>query len=119
MPEIDPEQERLKRLLEQQLAARDPKSKQHKLQQVYKTKYKNRPGQRITIQSMWADIPHIYKSSFYGFLIGLLIMWVLPQIWLSRYAFPVAILSMIVLFLIGLLIGNALDVRDNISDLTR
>ena len=106
-------------MLIQQLAARDPQDKQRKLHQVYKTKYENRFGQRITIKSMWADIPHIYKSSFYDFLIGYLIMWVFPQIWISRYAFPVAILSMTVLFLIGFMIGIALDVRDNISDLTR
>jgi hypothetical protein len=119
MPLIDPEQERLKKLRDQQLAARDPLDKHRQLQQVYLRKNRNRPGQRLSLKSMWAEIPHIYKSSLYGFLIGLLVIWFLPQVWISRYSLPVSVLSMVVLFLIGLLIGNALDARDNIRDLTR
>ncbi|OGN75986.1 MAG: hypothetical protein A2X25_02260 [Chloroflexi bacterium GWB2_49_20] len=119
MPQTDSEQERLKRLRDNQLAARDPQVKQRQLQQVYIHKSKNQQGQHVSFRSVWADIPHIFKSPFYGFLLGLMVLWGLPQVWISRFAVPGGFVCMFVFFIIGLVIGHALDVRDNIRDLSR
>jgi len=115
----DPEQERLSRLRDGQLAARDPRVKQRRLQQDYSRKSKAYAGQRLSLGSMWKEIPHIYRSGFVGLVVGLLIVWQLPQVWVSFLAIYVAVGAAIGILLVSLLVGRSLDIRDNIRDLSK
>jgi hypothetical protein len=115
MPSLDPEEERLKKLRDRQIADRDPQVKQRHYQQNYSRKNRQRAaGQHLTLKSMWLDLPHVIRSSFIGLVLGLLTL-----VWISRFAVPAGIAALVVFLMIGLVIGNALDVRDNIRDLSK
>jgi MFS superfamily sulfate permease-like transporter len=117
MTDHNSEQERLKRIRDRQLADRDPGVKQRKYNQNYSVKSR-RLAKKLTLKGMIADIPHVYKSAFTGLVLGLLVLWFLPQIWISRYAVPAAIFCIVLFTGLGAMIGNAQDVRDNIRDLS-
>jgi hypothetical protein len=119
MPQMDSEQDRLKKLRDRQLADRNPQVKQRQLQQAYSRKVKTRSGRNLNLLKMWSDLPHSFRSPFYGLLLGLITLWLVPQFWISTYAVPAALLAMLVFILVGFLIGHVLDIRDNLRDLTR
>ena len=116
MPET--EQELLKRLRDQQVAARDPGVKTRKLQKdtaVKAHKYKK----KMNLKDMWSTIPHIWRSMIYGALLGLLLIGVLPRVWASSYATVISIVGAIVIVAVSALIGQAIDKRDEIRDLIK
>ncbi len=112
----DQEQERLKRLRDKQLQARDPLAKQRKFQTNSSVKEK-RMRKPFSLAKAWKkDIPHIVKIPFYGLLLGILVIIILPYIWNSPYTL-IAGAGITLLFVIfGLVLGNSLDLRDKIKD---
>ena len=112
------EQERLKRLRERQIADRDPLVKQRKSQQNYSVKSK-RMRKPFKFTGAWKDFPHIFRTPFYGLIIGIVITIILPMVWVSPYAFWVGVLATVLLIVFGLVLGNSLDLRDNIKDQLR
>jgi hypothetical protein len=117
MTNSNSEQERLKRLRDKQLADRDPGVKQRQYNRSYSVKNK-RLAKKLTLKGMLADLPHVIKSTFIGLVLGLLVLWFLPQYWISRYAVPVSVFCIILFSGVGAMIGNTLDLRDNIRDLS-
>ena len=113
------EQERLKRLRDSQMADRNPHQKQQHYNRSYSVKVRKKLSQKLTLKEMWSDIPHIIRSPFIGLVLGLLVLLFLPQYWISQYALPVSIVCLILFLILGLVIGNALDLRDNIQDLSK
>ena len=111
----DNEQERLKRLRERQLADRDPLVKQRKHQQMYTAKAR-RMRKSFKLSEAWADIPHIIRMPIYGLILGLAITFILPILWVSPYAFWAGLLAAVLLIVFGLIVGNALDIRDRIKE---
>jgi hypothetical protein len=109
------EQERLKRLRERQIADRDPLVKQRKLQQNYSVKAR-RMRKPFKLTGAWKDIPHIIRTPFYGLILGVAIIFILPNIWVSPFAIWVALLVTVLLIIFGLIFGNSLDLRDDIRD---
>jgi hypothetical protein len=109
------EQERLKRLRERQIADRDPLVKQRKLQQNYSVKAR-RMRKPFKLTGAWKDIPHIIRTPFYGLILGVAIIFILPNIWVSPFAIWVALLVTVFLIIFGLIFGNSLDLRDDIRD---
>jgi multidrug efflux pump subunit AcrB len=109
------EQERLKRLREKQIADRDPQVKQRKVQQNYSVKAK-RMRKPFKLTGAWKDLPHIIRTPFYAFLLGIAIIFALPTLWDSPYAIWVALLITVILILFGVIVGNSLDLRDDIRD---
>ncbi|MBK8781902.1 MAG: hypothetical protein IPO22_08875 [Anaerolineales bacterium] len=82
----DQEQERLKRLREKQLQARDPLVKQRNFQHSSSVKEK-RMRKPFSLAKAWKkDIPHIIKAPLYGLLLGVVVIFVLPMLWVSPYA---------------------------------
>jgi hypothetical protein len=108
------EQERLRRLREQQLRLRDPHTKQRNIQQNI-TRKERRMRKSFSFIKAWGDIPHIIKVPIYMLLVGILTIVILPMLWESRYAVFTSAGIAIVLVIFGLTLGNALDVRDNIK----
>ena len=109
------EQERLKRLREKQIADRDPQVKQRKVQQNYSVKAK-RMRKPFKLTGAWKDLPHIIRTPFYALLLGIVIIFALPTLWVSPYAIWVALLITVILILFGVVVGNSLDLRDDIRD---
>jgi len=105
MPGNSQEQERLRRLREQQLADRDPHVKQRQFQRVSSQREKRLSKQPYSLGKMWKDIPHVWKGFFYGLLLGLVVVLVIPTFWVSPWALPVSLIALVVLILFGILVG--------------
>ena len=111
----DPESERLRRLREQQLADRDPLVKQHKFQHNSSLKEK-RMRKPFSLVKAWKDLPNIVRSPLYGLVFGVLITVLLPFFWDSPYAILAGAAITIIFLIFGVIMGNSLDLRDNIKD---
>jgi hypothetical protein len=111
----DSEAERLKRLRERQLTDRDPLVKQRQFQRSNVVKEK-RMRKRFSLKEAWNDIPHMIKSPFYGLLVGVLVIAILPKIWNSPYATLAGTGATVLFIIFGLILGNSLDLRDNLRD---
>ena len=109
------EQERLKRLREKQLQARDPLVKQRKFQQSSSVKEK-RMRKPFSMSKAWKDIPHVIKIPFYGLILGVLLTFILPTFWDSPYTILAGIGATVIFMLFGIVLGNSLDLRDEIKD---
>ncbi|MCL4274358.1 MAG: hypothetical protein QY328_13170 [Anaerolineales bacterium] len=112
----DREQERLKRLREQQLQTRDPLTKQRKIQHGISVKERRAARKPFSFAKAWSDIPHIFKVPFYGLLLGVTITFILPMLWISPYAIFAGAGVTLLLIVFGAILGNTLDLRDRIKD---
>jgi len=113
------EQERLKRLRDRQLAARDPHIKQRKREQIYVQREKRIASKKTSFADMWRDIPHTIKGPLYGLITGLVIFILLPNFWNSSWTLIVSLGIVIILTMMGLLIGRGIQTREDLKDLTR
>jgi hypothetical protein len=113
------EQERIKRLQERQLTDRDPLVKQRRLQRTTAQRERKVARKHLTLGDVWGTLPNIYKSPFYGLLLGLLAIIVLPIVWVSPWAFWVALGATAFFVLFGALLGRALDSRDELRDISK
>ncbi len=110
----DPEQERLMRLREQQIAARDPLVKERKFNKMAADRERKRK-KGISLKELWTAIPQVVRSAFFGLLIGLLLLKIVTDIWLSPMAMPVMIVVTLVITVMAAVIGQAIELRDNIN----
>lgn len=111
----DPESERLKRLRQKQLADRDPLVKQRQFQRssVIKEKRMQKP---FSLKKAWSEIPHSIRSPFYGLIIGVFVVVLLPNIWKSPYAIYAGAFATLLFMIFGFIFGNSLDLRDEIKN---
>jgi len=119
MPGNNQELERLKRLREQQLTDRDPLVKQRQFQRATTAREKRLSKQRYSLGKMWKDIPHVWKGFFYGLILGTLVLIVLPSLWVSPWSIPLAVFALVIFVIFGVVVGRAIDTRENIKDLIR
>lgn len=118
MPGDDQELERLRRLRDRQLADRDPLVKQRQFQRM-SAQRERKYRKPYSFGKMWKDIPHAWKGFFYGAVLGTLVLLVLPIFWVSPWAIPCSAAAIVVFALFGVILGRAIDTRDNIKDLMR
>lgn len=111
----DQEQERLKRLREQQLQARDPMVKQRKIQRNISVKEK-KLRKKFTLSGAWRDFPKVVRMPIIALLIGGAITIFLPSLWNSPYATIAGAGATILMIIFAIVLGNALDLRDEIKD---
>lgn len=116
---MDNELERLKRLRDRQLADRDPLEKQRQFQGTYLRKESKARSKQYTLGEAWNTIPHIYRSPIISLLIGVCMIIFLPLIWKSIWAFWSGVFATVFLIIIGIVIGQALDVRDDLNDFSK
>ena len=111
MPES--ESERLNRLRQRPLADRDPLVKQRQFERnsVAKEKRMQKP---FSFKKAWSDIPHSIKVPLYGLIVGVIVIFVLPNFWKSPYAIFAGVGITLVLIILGFITGNSLDLRDDI-----
>jgi hypothetical protein len=110
----DPEQEKLMRLRDRQVSARDPHVKTRKFNQQAAERERKR-DKSVSLAELWNVIPQVGKGGFFGLLLGLVLLKLVTKYWISPYAMPVMLIVTIVCALLGVVIGNALDLRDNIK----
>ncbi|KAF0107283.1 MAG: hypothetical protein FD146_1761 [Anaerolineaceae bacterium] len=115
MSNHNPEQERLKRLRERQIADRDPtvKKREFQRQSVERERRAYRP---LTLKEAWADIPHIWKGMFYSLVLGLATTYAITSLWDSIWAWVASAFVLLFFLIIGLAIGRAADSRDDIKE---
>ena len=109
------ESERLRRLREQQLKARDPHKKQRHFQRTVSSRYRSR--NTTTIGDMWGDVAHKWRGAIYGIVLGI-VVWILLAIFFQEaWTDIVGILALVIFAIAGLAVGSSFDWRDNIRDL--
>lgn len=113
---MNDEQERLKRLRERQLADRDPLVKQKQFQREASHKERRARTKKYTFGEAWRTIPNVYRSPLIGFLLGVGVIILLPYFWTSPWAFWVGVGIMVILIIFGVVVGQALDLRENLKD---
>jgi hypothetical protein len=118
MPDSNQELERLKRLRERQLAERDPHVKQRQFQHMTAQR-EQKYRKPYSFGKMWSDIPHTWKGFFYGAILGTIVLLVLPLFWASPWAIPCSAMAIVVFAMFGVVLGRAIDSRENIKDLMR
>jgi hypothetical protein len=70
----------------------------------------------FSLKKAWSDIPHSIRTPFYGLIVGVLVIVILPNIWKSPYAILAGAGATIMFIIFGFIMGNSLDLRDNIKD---
>jgi hypothetical protein len=113
------EQERLKRLRDRQLGDRDPQVKQKKIQRTITHRQRQALKKRETIGEIWQMVPHKIRSPLIGFVVGVLIVLFLPSVWHSPWAVWVGVFVTLLLVVFGAIVGDALDVRDDLRDFNK
>ena len=109
------EQERLKRLRERQLTARDPLVKVRKEQQHTAERERKR-DRSVSLVQAWRDIPRIWRSVVWAMLLGGVAIGVLSSFLEDALWSILGGIGIAVLFLLfAVIIGNALNVRDGIK----
>jgi len=116
MPANPREVDRLRRIRDQQLHARDPLIKQRKLDRTIASKHR-RARAGFSFVTMWREIPHQWRGAVVGGLVGLAGMLIVPEVipesWgtcLGLAAFPFAAL-------LGFMIGRYEDAKEDVTDL--
>lgn len=112
MPES--ESERLKRLRDKQINDRDPLAGERKFQHNMSVKEK-RMRKPISFAEDWRNIPYVVKVPLFLFFLGVIGTVVLVRLWDWQYAVYVGLGAAIGLSLFGAVLGNAIDLRENIK----
>lgn len=114
--------ERLQRLRDRQLRARDPLAYNNQLQRRISVQHKKARSQRLTFRDIIDAIPFKWRGLIIGALAGL-VVWIvvtlLATVWieLSRWADIIGVVAIFVLAVTGLIIGHGFDTREELKKL--
>ncbi|OGT28667.1 MAG: hypothetical protein A2Z17_00500 [Gammaproteobacteria bacterium RBG_16_66_13] len=108
------EQERLRRLRDQQLRARDPLSKQRRMDKEISQK-RRRMRETFSFGGMWRDLPHRLRGAFVGGLIGLGVLLVAPSLIAAPWGLCLGGFALPFAALVGFLLGRYDDSMDDIK----
>ncbi len=112
MPES--ESDRLKKLREKQLRERDPLTSERKFQRNMSVKEK-RMQKPISLGDDWRNIPYVVKYPLFSFIFGIIGTIILVRLWDWQYAVYVGAGVTIGLAIFGAVLGNAIDLREDIK----
>lgn len=108
------EQQRLMRLRDKQVSARDPLVKKRQFNQHAAERERKR-DKSFSWAEAWGVIPQVWKGGFFGLLLGLLLLGLVTKAWISSWALPLMLIVTLIFVIVGVIIGNALDLRDDIK----
>jgi hypothetical protein len=114
----DDEVERLIRLRDQQLRARDPQMKDRKLQHGIAKRYR-RSREPFSLKKLWTDVDQKWRGIILGAFLGFIILVALPYFVKSNWTEFIGIGVLLFLTFLGFAIGQAADARDELQDLIR
>ncbi len=110
------EQERLKRIRDQQIRARDPQIKERQTSRRISHQQTRKRQNESFFKDAVKDVPHRVKGLYIGALLGLIILLVLPYFVEGRTATVVGIAAIPILMGLGFFYGSSFDWRDDIRD---
>ena len=112
------EVERLKRIRDQQLQARDPQKKQRQLQHNISKRYRS-SQETFSFKKLWMGVEQKWRGIVIGAFLGAIVLVVLPSFTDSDKAMLLGVLVFVFLLVMGYMIGQAADARDEIEDLVK
>jgi VIT1/CCC1 family predicted Fe2+/Mn2+ transporter len=112
------ELERLRRIRQQQLTARDPGKKQRKLQRTITHKHRRRT-QSFSFGRMWAEVPNRWKGALFGSIFGVIAIFILPLVMDSKWATITGFGILFFIGFMGFLVGRSKDAQDDLRNLVR
>lgn len=116
MTRQESEQERLKRIRDQQIRARDPQTKEHKIsRRVTSQQVKKRQSENFFKDSI-KDVSHKVRGVYVGAFLGLIILLVLPLFIEGKIATVLGVAAIPFLMALGFFYGASFDWRDDIND---
>jgi VIT1/CCC1 family predicted Fe2+/Mn2+ transporter len=110
------DRERLQRLREKQIGARDPLAKRRKVDAKVAAR-RRVTVKRFSVRDL-TQIPHKYVWALIGAILGVLVVIFLPHFWPDPRAILVALVALLFLVALGFMLGRAMDTRDELKDLT-
>ncbi len=118
MSRRDDDVERLMRIRDRQLQARDPKKKDHKMHQRIAKRHTKRNAYtpRQLLREMVSDIPHKWQGVILGVLIGTAIDIGLALFVQAAWVTLVGIAILVILPILGFTFGGVLDWRKELED---
>jgi hypothetical protein len=116
MSRQETEQERLKRIRDQQISARDPSVKERKVSKRISAQQVKKSKSESFFRDAMGNVSNKVKGIYIGALLGLVVMFLLPQFLEPRIANILGIMSIPLLIILGVLIGASFDWRDEIRD---
>lgn len=108
--------ERLERLRERQLKARDPLAKQRRIERKV-TARRRKLKKQESLLSILTDVPRKWQGVVIGALAGMLISIVLTMAVEATWAEYAGLGAVLFLVLVGYSIGQGLDARDELREL--
>ena len=108
--------ERIKRIRDAQIQARDPTVKQRQVQGKIATKYHRTKSQEHFVRDAWGKFENIWKGLILGAFLGVLVMVFLPQFLPGQLGLLLGVSAIPLLMALGALFGAAFDWRDKIQD---
>ena len=112
------EVERLKRIRDKQIQARDPQKKQRKLQHNISKRYRS-SRETFSFKKFWIGAEHKWRGIIIGAFLGAIVLVALPTFVESDLAGLVSIAVFVFLMVMGYMIGQAADTRDELEDLVK
>ncbi len=112
------EQERLKRLRDKQLTARDPNVKERQFQKMSAERERKR-DRSYTLSDLWYDMPIVVRYVLVGFLLGGMVYIALPKLWDSPWAKLVSIGILVLVTAYSAVLGNGVATREDLKDMMR
>ena len=115
------ELERLKRLRERQIQARDPKAKERKAQAKVTSRRRHLKRRNASFQYVMRDMLGDMSYKFWGVIIGV-VLGTIISIVLALFMKDIVIVTVLgllvtlILVLVGLIFGNSLDWRAEVTD---
>ncbi|MBM3144851.1 MAG: efflux RND transporter permease subunit [Chloroflexi bacterium] len=110
------EQDRLKRLRDQQIRARDPSVKEQRISQHITAQQKRKRKNENFIKDSVGDVSHKVKGVYIGAVLGLVIMITLPMLIEGRAAIIIGVAAFPFSMALGFIIGASFDWRDELRD---
>ncbi|NIS81552.1 MAG: hypothetical protein GTO14_15420 [Anaerolineales bacterium] len=118
MSRSDREMDRLKRIRDRQLQLRDPQTKAKKLQHNIAVRRK-RSVKRFSFGEVMREIPKKWWGLVIGMALGVGVFVLLPFFVESAWTDTIGFAAIVFLAILGVVLGNAMDVRDRLNELMR
>ena len=109
----DKERERLQRLRDRQLSARNPRKSDDRLMRQVARRGRRRQ-KKVTFGEMLRDLPHKWRGLFIGIVAGMLLWIVLDFLAEGVWVDAAGVLAIVFLAFFGFVMGRAFDVRDEL-----
>jgi hypothetical protein len=115
MSNRDKELERLQRIRNQQLQARDPLKKERKKQDHITHQFKSR--EKYTVSQGMKEVKHKWKGLMIGLIVGLAIWIGLAAFVQTSWVDLAGIIAIVICPLLGFILGSSFDWRDELRDI--